>query len=128
MVLPATTAEHSAFTVPLRVERAVDLTRPPLNAGSSFWTSPFDYRACQRFAGAARSLDAQLIRYRSVRDPASGANVALLDPSSFATAEPSIRLTLHVRFEQHRLVIIPALPGSELFTFSFEQFGLAPPR
>ncbi|WP_016746235.1 RES family NAD+ phosphorylase [Rhizorhabdus wittichii] len=124
---PTTVVEHSAFTVPVRVARLLDLSEPPYAASASAWTDPDDYAACQAFAGAARGIATQAIRYLSVRDPARRANVALLDPAAFAAATPMIRQTWHFRYEDGRMTAYAAFPSDERHVFGFEQFGLTGP-
>ena len=125
--LPETTLEHSAFSVTVKVERALDLTKPPLSAGRKKWTDPTDYGACQRLAAGARAIGAQLIRYESVRDPDGGTNAALLDPAAFQKPVPSGERTWHFRFASGKLTAFAALPSNERHDFKFEQFGLAAP-
>jgi hypothetical protein len=127
MTLPKTTLEHLAFSVPVAVDRALDLTIAPLDAGRALWTDPDDYGACQRLADRARGLNAQLIRYESVRDPARGANAALFDPSAFRKPVPTNEQTWHFRFAGSKLTALAALPSRARFDFTFEQFGLVAP-
>ncbi|KQX22795.1 MULTISPECIES: RES family NAD+ phosphorylase [unclassified Sphingomonas] len=121
---PTTIVEHSAFTVPVRVERLLDLSEAPYSARAAAWGDPEDYSACQDFARAARRIAAQAIRYTSIRDPAHRANVALLDPAAFAKAVPDIRQTWHFRHEGGRMTAYAAFPSDERHSFSYEQFGL----
>lgn len=121
---PTTVVEHSAFTVPMRTDRLLDLTEPPFAADEAVWTASDDYRACQAFARAARGIAGQAIRYVSVRDPGRRANIALLDPTAFTAAAPDIRQTWHFRFEGGRLTAYAAFPSDERHIFTFEQFGL----
>ncbi len=51
---------------------ALDLAQPPFVQASARWMAPQDYAACQQMAGLARGAGIGVIRYRSVRDPASG--------------------------------------------------------
>lgn len=125
--LPRGTIEHSAYTVRLRVERALDLTTPPLDMGRALWTDPVDYAACQRLAGEARAIGAQLIRYASVRDAAHRANVALLDPAGFADAAPKVVTTYHMRLDRRGLDMLAAFPSTERHRFAFTDFGLSAP-
>lgn len=125
--LPATTAEHLAFSIAVEVERALDLTVRPLASGRKLWTDPADYAACHRFAAEARALEAQLLRYQSVRDPEKRANVALLDPAVFGEPVPRAEQTWHFRFRGPRLAAFAAAPSRERYDFSFEQFGLTAP-
>jgi len=85
--LPDTAAELTAFQVRCAAP-AVDLTQPPLVTDEAAWTDPSDYAACQALADACRSAEVQAIRYRSVRDPGGGINVALLAPAAFAQKRP----------------------------------------
>jgi RES domain len=125
--LPTTTIERFGFSIPIAVERALDLTVAPLNRGRMLWTRNRDYEPCQRFATEARAVDAQLIRYQSVRDPASGANVALLDPRAFQRPVPYPERSWHFRFRDRKLTAFAAGEPRERFDFTFEQFGLVAP-
>jgi hypothetical protein len=127
MKLPKTTLEHLAFSIPIAVERALDLTIAPLVAGRAFWTDPNDYAPCQRLAAHARKLGTQLIRYESVRDPAGGANAALFEPGAFQKPVPINEQTWHFRFAGTKLTALAALPSRKRFDFTFAQFGLVAP-
>ncbi|RIA43899.1 RES domain-containing protein [Hephaestia caeni] len=121
---PNAVVEHSAFTVAIAVDRLIDLTAPPFAQAAARWRDPDDYSACRALAGAARRIDTQAIRYTSVRDPDSGANVALLDPSGFAARTPRIEQTWHFRYESGRITAFAAFPSNERYSFSCAQFGL----
>jgi hypothetical protein len=121
---PTSVVEHSAFSVPIAVERALDLTIAPFSLRADLWMDPDDYSPCQLFANRARSIDAQSIRYGSVRDPEHRPNLALLDPAGFSAAAPTIAETWHFRYEAGRLTAFAAFPSSERYAFTFEQFGL----
>jgi len=121
---PSNVVEHSAFTVPLGISRALDLTKPPFAKHAQAWMHPTDYGACQTFADHARRIDAQLIRYASVRDPAHQANLALFDPAGFARKTPKIEQTWHFRYEAGVMTAFAALPSNVRYTFSRAQFGL----
>jgi hypothetical protein len=127
MKLPKTTLEHLAFSVPVAVDRALDLTIAPLDGGRALWTDPADYGPCQRLAERARRLNTQLIRYESTRDRAGGANAALLDPAAFQKPVPTSEQTWHFRFSGAKLTALAALPSRERFDFTFTQFGLVAP-
>lgn len=126
--LPTTTIERFGFSIPIRVERAVDLTLPPLAEGEELWILGQDYGPCQRLATAARAIDAQLIRYQSARDAAGEANVALLDPGAFQRPVPYPERSWHFRFRDQKLTAFAAGDSRERFDFTFEQFGLAAPK
>lgn len=124
-VLPATTTEHLMFSAKVDAMRSLDLTKPPFAADRSRWTDPDDYSACQQFADRARKIDAQGIRYESVRDPDDGRNFALLDPACFESRVPKSEGTWHLRFRTGRLAAIAASPSTRRHEFSFNQFGLS---
>src|SRR5688572_29563077 len=48
--LPTNAQEFTAFAVPIRTSRGIDLTRPPLNADRSAWMRTEDYSECHRLA------------------------------------------------------------------------------
>ena len=125
--LPETTLEHSAFSVTVKVERALDLTKPPLSAARKCWTDPMDYGACQRLAEHARMIGTELIRYESARDPDGGKNAALFNPAAFQKPVPTGERTWHFRFAGRKLTAFAALPSHDRHDFGFEQFGLAAP-
>ncbi len=125
---PASNVEHSAFTVPVRTQRLIDLTAAPFAAQARRWTDPDDYTACQALAAPARRIEAQAIRYASARDPECRANVALLDPASFAASAPKIAQTWLLRYESGRMTAFAALPSHERHDFTFAQFGLQAPE
>lgn len=94
---PANAAEYTAFSAAIRTGRALDLTRPPLDRDAARWTDPVDYAACQAIADKARLAGLEAIRYRSVRDPAGGANLALLTGTVFTRPQPVKRQTWRIR-------------------------------
>lgn len=124
---PSNIVEYSAITVPVEAERMLDLTNRPFVRHDALWREPGDYAACQEFAGRARRIGAQIIRYASVRDPARRANIALFDPSAFAARTPKIEQTWHFRYEDGQMTAFAALPSNDRYSFSFEQFGLNKP-
>lgn len=127
VILPVTTIERFGFSIPIAVDRALDLTQAPLDRGRGSWTRDRDYGPCQQFATAARGLGAQLIRYESVRDPAASANVALLDPGAFQRPVPYPEGSWHFRFKDKKLTAFAAGQSRERFDFTFEQFNLVTP-
>jgi len=93
---PANPGEHTAFAAELATPRAADLTRAPLAADKASWIHLTDYTACLDFADAARAAALEAIRYQSVRDPLSRANVALLTCRGFAEHDVVDRQTWHL--------------------------------
>ena len=86
--IPKNGFDHTAFSVHFRADQSVDLTLPPFDRDYSTWSDPNDYEKCQCFADAARNCGMDLIRYRSVRDPHCGMNMALLSPVALISRYP----------------------------------------
>ena len=84
----ANPAEFTAFSVAVSTPRAIDLTADPYAGHQARWTDVTDYAPCQALADAARAADVDVIRSRSVRDPAGGINLALLRCRAFARPAP----------------------------------------
>lgn len=121
---PNATVEHSAISVTVAMDRMLDLCAPPYIEAASLWMAPDDYSACQLFAAEARAIDAQAIRYASVRDPEHLANVAIFDASTFRDPAPRNAQTWHFRYEQGELTAFGAFPSKERFSFRPSDFGL----
>jgi hypothetical protein len=98
---PDRPAEHTAFDVPLRTEESIDLTAGAFAQSAALWTHPVDYDACQSLEDLARAEGLEVIRYRSVRDPEPGINVAVLTCAALAVTAP-------VRQQSWRLWLNPA--------------------
>lgn len=94
---PADAAEYTAFSVAISSARLLDLMRAPLAQDQRLWTHLNDYAPCQSFADAARAVDADVIRYQSVRDPQAGANIAILACRAFARPKPIERQPWRMR-------------------------------
>jgi hypothetical protein len=94
-VLPAKALERTAFRVPCKTARGIDLTIPDLDRDHRKWTLLADYGPCQQLADTAREGRIEAIRYMSVRDPDGGCNIALLSCAAFAARQPSERQTWH---------------------------------
>ena len=122
---PTAMVEHSAISVPVRVERLLDLTAAPFAAAAAQWTAPDDYAACQNFAQDARRIAAQAIRYTSARDPAQRANLALFDPAAFATPTPRIEQSWLFRYEAGVITAYATLPSDQRYSFAAADFGLS---
>jgi hypothetical protein len=121
---PTAVVEHSAIRVAVKADRLLDLAAAPFAQHGDLWRDPSDYSACQDFAGQARQIEAQAIRYVSVRDPGERANIALLDPAAFTATAPEIAQTWHFRYEAGEITAFAAFPSTERHAFTFEQFGL----
>ena len=94
---PANAGEYTTFSVGYKTKAGLALTRAPLDRDRALWTAPADYHACQEFAERARSVDVDVLRYESVRDPsAKGINIAILACRVFASRRPLARQTWRV--------------------------------
>lgn len=81
---PSNALTFTSFRVDLKTNNAVDLTKPPLVNFRNLWVDFVDYSYCQNFADEARKLDAEIIRYESVRDIRGGkGNLAVLRCAAF---------------------------------------------
>jgi RES domain-containing protein len=80
-------AQQTLFEVGVKTS-AVDLERKPYVRDAGIWRHPDDYSGTQHFARAARAAGIGLVRYASVRDPASGRCGAVLHPGAFSSPRP----------------------------------------
>jgi RES domain len=107
---PANPLERTAFRIPVATERAIDLTVPPLSRDAGLWSHPTDYASCQELADAARIAEVEAIRYRSVRDPGGGANLAVLSPAAFRATRPEIFETWHIFLREAAVQAVREMP------------------
>ncbi len=107
---PANPQERTAFRVPAGTEQAIDLTRPPFDSQAALWEHPTDYRQCQVLADTAREAGIEAIRYRSVRDPEGGANLAVLRPEAFRATRPEVFETWHLFLREATVQAIREMP------------------
>ena len=112
--LPTNPLERTAFCVPIRTQRAIDLTMPPLDSDRAVWTHPTDYTRCQDLADLARSAGIDAIRYRSIRDPAGGANLALLSLAALAATAPTSYQTWRILLRRDRADAMSEMPRATL--------------
>ena len=98
---PANAQEFTAFSVEIDSKRAIDLTRQPLVRDRDTWTHPTAYAPCQALAEAAREAGMEVIGYELARDPAKGANLAVLSCGAFAQAAPGERQTWRIRLSRN---------------------------
>lgn len=85
---PTNPGEHTAFAIEYAGAGAIDLMGRPLNKHAAQWCHLTDYSACLALADDARAAGINVIKYRSVRDPRGGANLALLACEAFARPDP----------------------------------------
>lgn len=86
--LDLVTTELTAFTVPFRARRGVDLTAPAFASIDARVHSKTSYATSQPLGAAMRAAGVQAFLFRSARDPAGGKNVALYAPV-FTTKAPT---------------------------------------
>jgi len=122
---PDLAASYTALCAAISTERSVDLTVPPLVSHSAIWMHPTDYDACQRFADTARALDADLIRYTSVRDPGRGANLAVLRCRAFKKPAPIARQSWRLAITAHGVSALCEAPRRRI-SFPAELFAADP--
>jgi hypothetical protein len=95
--LPQDAAELTAFSCAIASGNAIDLTHQPFAAHDALWSDFSDYREPQRLVAMAREVDVDLLRYRSIRDPEGGSNLAILMRRVFAEPRPLERQTWRMR-------------------------------
>lgn len=124
---PVNPQERTAFQIPIRTTRAVDLTVPPFAQHHKTWTDPIDYAHCQAFADKARDAGIEAICYESVRDPAHGANLALLSPKTFASRAPTSYETWRLLLRRDRVDVVREMPKFST-SFRFSTWAAIDPR
>lgn len=98
---PHNPLEFTGFEAAYTAEAAIDLSEPPLNRDQSAWMNLADYAACLALADAAREAGIDAIRYRSVRDPGGGANIALHACTLFTENAPRRFETWRISLSDH---------------------------
>lgn len=124
---PRNPQERTAFRFAATTGAGLDLTAPPLAADHSLWMQPAEYAACQALADTAREAGTAIIRYASVRDPAHGANWAVLDCRALTTPEPTALQTWHCMIRQTQVEMLCEMPRLSL-TFTLAQWAATDPR
>ena len=121
---PANAGEFTAFSVRHATAQGLDLTAPPLSRDRA-WLSLTEYGPCQMLADAARATGVTVIRYRAVRDPPQGVNLAILSCKAFAQDEPGERQTWRVQFGRSGAHAVCEFPDARL-EFSRDAFSADP--
>ena len=122
---PANAAEYTAFSAAWATRKAIDLTRGKLASDEAEWSHLTDYTACQALADSARSAGVEVIRYRSVRDPRGGHNLALLSCRAFARKKPVGQQTWHIRLSDAGAQAVCEQPKARI-TFDRATFAADP--
>ena len=107
---PTNPAEYTAFAAEYGTERAIDLAQNPLNSQSMQWSDPTDYSHCQALANNARLAMIDVIRYRSVRDPNNGLNIAILSCRAFTKANPIDHQTWRIHLSSSGVHVVCESP------------------
>jgi hypothetical protein len=110
---PANPVEHTALRVACSAARTIDLTAPEF-ADNSAWVDRVNYGPCQDLADLARQGGIQAIRYRSVRDPKEGCNVALLSPEAFTEKKPNKYQTWRIFVREHLIQAVCEMPPAAI--------------
>lgn len=111
---PANPGEYTAFASEFATPRAADLSRPPLVAARASWTHRTDYTTCLNLVDAVRAAALEVIRYESVRDPHSRANLALLTCRVFTLTDVVDRQTWHFHFTNSGVRSIREAPSATI--------------
>jgi RES domain len=119
---PHNAAEYTAFSAAYATRKGVDLTAGKLQRDKALWMHLTDYGPCQRLADLSRSANADVIRYRSVRDPRQGFNLALLTCRVFTKPKPLSEQTWHIRLSDAGAQAICESPRAGI-TFGREVFA-----
>lgn len=122
---PANAAEYTAFSARYSTRKGIDLTRGKLHRSEALWMDPINYESCQGLSDAARSVNIDVIRYRSVRDPGRGFNLALLRCRAFARPRPVSEQTWRIRLSEAGAQAVCESPGSGI-TFDRQAFAADP--
>jgi len=111
---PGGISEFTAFAAPTATDIAVDLLDPAFDAAREDLEHLTDYTACQAFADRARQDGAEIIRYRSVRDPERRANLAVLSCAAFAAAMPLRQQSWRLRISATGVLALGPAPADRL--------------
>jgi hypothetical protein len=122
---PANAAEYTAFSVEYATGRAIDLTAAPFEAHAPAWQHCTDYAECQALADAARAARIDAIKYRSVRDPDRGMNIALLTCRIFTRSDPVARQSWKLKLGSAGVIAVREAPRS-LIDYGRETFAADP--
>lgn len=98
---PNNPAEYSVFAVQIRTSKCLDITTPPLLRDEPLWTQLSNYSFCQELADIARHCRAESIRYKSVRDPSGGANLAVLSMDAFGVKSKVDMQSWHLHLQRN---------------------------
>lgn len=120
--------DKTSFCFSFETQAALDTTEPSFDELRTQLDHPADYSTCQQVGRRARGMKAEVIRFRSVRCPKGGANLAILTPDVFRGA-PTEMKTWRMRAFNGRVEFLEANstnPHRETFTEAdFQSRGVA---
>jgi hypothetical protein len=119
---PQDAAEVTAFSCALDSSHTIDLTRPPFVQQERIWSDRTDYVGAQNVASVAREVGVDLLRYRSLRDPGGGFNLAVLMCRVFAETRPLDRQTWRMRLSSTGVQALCEFPRARI-EFSANDFA-----
>ena len=120
--LGTVTVELSAFRIPVRTRRGVDLTAPPFAAHTRWISSKTSYTASQRLGRDMRASSVEVAVYVSARDAQGSKNVALFAPA-FARRTPAAFSTWVCTATRQRVEVSKKdVLHKQRFAFPREQF------
>ena len=109
---PDAAADFSAFSVRVKTQAALDLTRPA--ESDPALRDPVDYPQTQALAEMCRKKGIEIIRCRSVRDPKQRANAAVLTAKAFAGKKPRQWRTWRLKVGSNGVSALCDFPVSSL--------------
>ncbi|WP_263714145.1 RES family NAD+ phosphorylase [Actibacterium sp. XHP0104] len=115
---PSGPTEKTAFRLGYETAARFDLT----GTTDPALTDPVDYTATVALAEALRAEGAEVIRYRSVRDPDAGANIAILTCAAITSTAPEDRAIWHFWLKSDRVIAREHAGGGESHEFSHTAF------
>ena len=93
----------TAFHVPLRTDRGIDLRAAPFTGFRASLASKTSYAATQPLGAAMRAAGVEAFRYVSARDDDGGVNVGVFTPAAFAARRPRGLQTWHSTATRERV-------------------------
>jgi hypothetical protein len=87
-VLAPIETTHTAYSVPVKSSRAVDLSRGHFDGVRGGLLDPSSHAAGRAFGTVLREASVELLLFPSARDPEARTNAAVFSPRAFAVREP----------------------------------------
>lgn len=115
----------TVFSVDIKSNRGIDLTKRPFVKFKDAISSPVSYAVSQPLGTDMRSDDVEVFRYQSSRCPHQGVNVGLFTPKAFAHTTPNAKSfqSWHCHATKQRLEYVRTnVPESETMRFTLDEF------